>query len=221
MGGGGTLTPGGGGTLIFPYIRRRGSFLGAQNFDFQYFFGFSENKYFFWHEDFVDYFWVITKLDYIWGLFLCILGSFLKVQNGEIFWGLLKFRIFFFWGGCLKFLTFFFFGGGGGGEGWMLVPSLCMQKKLEYPPPGTLTWGVFKYTVFEGRNGSTPLWGVLFHHAKNIWEIWVSAQMSRSLCELLFSEASRYPGKSTNVHHHRDGEISDFPHIRLSTNTPL
>ena len=39
--------------------------------------------------------------------------------------------------------------------------------------------------------------------------IWVSAQRSRSIYDLSFSEASRYPGKRTNVYHHRwrDGEI--------------
>ena len=37
----------GGGNLIFSYIRRLGSFLGVQHFDFQYyFFGFQKNKYF-------------------------------------------------------------------------------------------------------------------------------------------------------------------------------
>ena len=83
-----------GDTLIFLYIRRLGSFFWDQNFEFQYFWGVSEN----WHEDFVDIFGgVITKLDYILGSFLCILGSFLKVkvQNGGYFWGLLKFQIFF------------------------------------------------------------------------------------------------------------------------------
>ena len=38
---------GGGGTLIFSCIRRLGPFFGGQNFDFQYFLGFSE-KLFFW-----------------------------------------------------------------------------------------------------------------------------------------------------------------------------
>ena len=33
---------GGGGTLIFSYIRRLGSFLGVQNFLFQYFLGFTD-----------------------------------------------------------------------------------------------------------------------------------------------------------------------------------
>ena len=32
----------GGGDLIFLYMRRLGSFLGVQNFEFQYFLGFSE-----------------------------------------------------------------------------------------------------------------------------------------------------------------------------------
>ena len=39
VGGGG----GGGDTLIFSYIRKPGLFLGVQNFEFQYFGGFSEN----------------------------------------------------------------------------------------------------------------------------------------------------------------------------------
>ena len=61
---------GGGGTLIFSYIRRLGSFFWFKilNFNifgvFQIFFFF-----FFWggggYEDFVDIFGVITKLDYI------------------------------------------------------------------------------------------------------------------------------------------------------------
>ena len=42
-GGGG----GGGGTLIFAHIRRLGPFFGAQNSEFQYFFGFSEKLLFF------------------------------------------------------------------------------------------------------------------------------------------------------------------------------
>ena len=37
----------GGGTLIFSYIRRLGSFFGGQNFEFQYFWGFSEKLIFF------------------------------------------------------------------------------------------------------------------------------------------------------------------------------
>ena len=37
---------GGGGTLIFSYIRRLGSFLGGQNFEFQYFWGFRKIIFF-------------------------------------------------------------------------------------------------------------------------------------------------------------------------------
>ena len=42
---------GGGGTLMFLYIRRLGSLFWAQNFEFQYFFlggGVQKNEYFFW-----------------------------------------------------------------------------------------------------------------------------------------------------------------------------
>ena len=49
---------GGGGTLKFLYIRRLGLFFGVQNFEFQYFWGFSI-FFFFWgggYEDFVDIF---------------------------------------------------------------------------------------------------------------------------------------------------------------------
>ena len=39
----GAFGPGGwGGTLIFSYIHRLGSFFGVQNFEFNYFLGFSE-----------------------------------------------------------------------------------------------------------------------------------------------------------------------------------
>ena len=51
----------GGGTLIFLYIHRLGSFFLVQNFEFQYFWGFSEKKKFFGG----IFFGVITKLDYI------------------------------------------------------------------------------------------------------------------------------------------------------------
>ena len=47
------------------------------------------------------------KIGLYLGVFLCILGSFLKVkvQNGGYVIGLLKFQIFFL--GCLKFLIYF------------------------------------------------------------------------------------------------------------------
>ena len=56
-----------GGTLIFSYIHRLGSFLGVQNFEFQYFWGVSDSEYFLGYGYFVDFFGggVITKLEYI------------------------------------------------------------------------------------------------------------------------------------------------------------
>ena len=79
----------GGGPLVFSYIRRVGSFMGVQNFKFQYFWGFQQNNYFLGMKILWIFFGVITKLDYIKGLFLCILWSFLRVivENGDIFWG--------------------------------------------------------------------------------------------------------------------------------------
>ena len=54
-----------GATLTFLYIRRLGLFFWVQNFEFQYFLGFSK-KNFLGYEDFVDIFWgVTTKLAYI------------------------------------------------------------------------------------------------------------------------------------------------------------
>ena len=58
------------------------------------------------------FFWVHPKIGLVLGLFLCILGSFLKVniQNRDIFW-VAKISFFFFFlgggGGCFKFLIFF------------------------------------------------------------------------------------------------------------------
>ena len=71
--------------------------MGVKILNFNKFLGFQKNKYFFGCDDFVDIFGVITKLDYVKGSFLCILESFikLKVQNGGIFFGLLKFPKFF------------------------------------------------------------------------------------------------------------------------------
>ena len=63
------LTPrveGGGGTLIFSYIRGLGSFFWVQNCEFQYFWGFSEKINIFWGMTILWIFLgVIAKLDYI------------------------------------------------------------------------------------------------------------------------------------------------------------
>ena len=85
-----------GGTLIFSYIRRLGPFFWIQNVEFQYYGVFRKNEYFFGYEDFVDI--VLGSLQN-WAnfkVFLCILGSFLKVniQNGNIFGGCQKFKYF-------------------------------------------------------------------------------------------------------------------------------
>ena len=67
--------------------------------NFNIFLGFLKNKYFLGDfEDFVDIFWGSSpNWTIFYGSFLCILGSFLKVnvQNGGYFFGLLKFQIFF------------------------------------------------------------------------------------------------------------------------------
>ena len=67
------VVPGGGGTLIFSYIRRLGSFFGGSKFEFQYFWGFSEKLIFFGVRRFCGYFFFffggggggLTKLDYM------------------------------------------------------------------------------------------------------------------------------------------------------------
>ena len=91
---------GGGGVeaLIFSYIRRLGTFFWVQNFDFQYFLGVSEKQIFLGYEDFVDIFWGSSQN---W-LYLGVISMHFRVSFSQgtewgIFWGLLKFQIFF-WG---------------------------------------------------------------------------------------------------------------------------
>ena len=100
--------------------------------------GFQKNEL--GYESFVDIFWGHRKkLEYTEGSFLCILGYFLKVkvQNGGFFWVAKISNMFW---GCLKFLIYFFFLGGGG-EREMLGPSLRMNKKYKVPPPPPpVTW---------------------------------------------------------------------------------
>ena len=48
------------GTMIFSYICRLGPFSGVQNFEFQYYLGFSEKLIFLGYEDYVDMFWAIS-----------------------------------------------------------------------------------------------------------------------------------------------------------------
>ena len=92
--------------MIFSYIRRLGTFFGFKILNFNILGGFQKNKYSFGYEDFMDIFLGHHKF----GLYLRVISThfsvFLKamVQNGDIFWGLLKFQYFL---GCLKFLIFF------------------------------------------------------------------------------------------------------------------
>ena len=56
---------GGGGTLIFSYIRRLSPFWGGGGvkfFNFNIFGGFQKNEYFLWYENFVDIFWGHPKI---------------------------------------------------------------------------------------------------------------------------------------------------------------
>ena len=59
---GAPLAGGGGGTLIFSYTRRLGSFLGVKILNFNKFLGFQKNKYFFGCDDLVDIFWGHHKI---------------------------------------------------------------------------------------------------------------------------------------------------------------
>ena len=71
---------GGGGTLIFSYIRRLGSsYLGFKVLNFNIFWAFRKINIFLGMKILWIFFGVITKLDYKKGSFICILGSFLKV----------------------------------------------------------------------------------------------------------------------------------------------
>ena len=68
------------------------------------------------------------KIGLVWGSFLCNLGSFfkVKVQNWDIFLGLLKFQIFF---GVLEIPDIFF--------GWTVYAGSepTYAEKIRVPPP--------------------------------------------------------------------------------------
>ena len=98
---------GGGGTLIFSYVRRLGSFFGVKILNFNIFGGFQKNKYLFGYKDFVDIFlasslnWTIFR-----GQFYAFYGLFLRSRYriGDIFRVAKISNIFL---RCLKFLLFF------------------------------------------------------------------------------------------------------------------
>ena len=69
-----------GGTLIFSYICRFGTFFWVQNFVFHFFFGgggmgVQKNQYFFGCEDFVDIFWGSSQI----GLYLGVISMHFMV----------------------------------------------------------------------------------------------------------------------------------------------
>ena len=76
---------GGGGTLIFSYIRRLRTFWGVQNFEFQYFWG-SEKLIILMYEDFDDILWGHRKIGLVLGV-ISMHFWVLKVQNGDILGG--------------------------------------------------------------------------------------------------------------------------------------
>ena len=102
-----TWPPGGrGGTLIFSNIRRLRSFFLVQNFEFQYFIGFSEKKNIF---SVMKILWTFFGGHHKIGLYLGLIsmhfrGFFRSRYKMGIYFGLLKFHIFL---GCLKFRIFF------------------------------------------------------------------------------------------------------------------
>ena len=121
-----------GGTLIFSYIRRLGSLFWVHNFEFQYFWGVFRKINMFWG---MKILWIFYEGHHRIGLYLAIIsmhvGSFLKVmvQNGDIFWGLLKFQIVFW--GCLEFLIFW------GVKGRCLARAYVWKKmRVHVPAPG-------------------------------------------------------------------------------------
>ena len=72
-------------------------FFGVKFFNFNIFGGFQKNEYFLGMKILCIFFWVIPKMDNFLGLFLCILGSFLKVNihNDDISLGCKNFKYFF------------------------------------------------------------------------------------------------------------------------------
>ena len=76
---------GGGGTLIFSYIRRLGSFYGVQNFEFLYFGGFQRNEYFLGGMKISLFkFWGHHRIGLYLGVISLVLRS--RYRTGDIFW---------------------------------------------------------------------------------------------------------------------------------------
>ena len=83
-----------------------GHFLRVQNFEFQYFLGFSDSEYFLGYGDFVDIFWSHHKIGLYLGLISMHFRVFSKGKGTEWGWnifGVAKISIFLV---CLKLLIF-------------------------------------------------------------------------------------------------------------------
>ena len=65
-----------GGTLIFSHKRRLGSFIWVQNFEFQYFLGFSEKIIFFWG---MKILWIFVLGHHKIGLYLGVISMHFRV----------------------------------------------------------------------------------------------------------------------------------------------
>ena len=148
------ITPGegGGGTLIFSYIRRLRSFWGGSKFWISTFLGVFRKMIFFflggggWR--FCGYFfWDITKLVYFKWSFLCILGSFLKVkvQNRDILGGCQNFTYLF---GMLEILDIFL--------GWTAKPDDYKPKVRELNGQGLNGRGLILSAITK-----TPCYNIL------------------------------------------------------------
>ena len=73
-----------GGTLIFSYIRRLGSFFLVQNFEFHYFFDFQKNEYFLG----MNILWIFLRGHHKIGLYLRVISILRsRFRMGDIFMG--------------------------------------------------------------------------------------------------------------------------------------
>ena len=125
---------GGGGALIFSYMRRLGSFGGeGSKFGISIFFGVFRKMNIFGG---LKILWILLgssqNLTIFRGHFYAFQGLFLwsRYRMGDIFWGLLKFQIIF---GCLKFLIFSWVNG----RCW--TRAYIRRKNESTPPPPALS----------------------------------------------------------------------------------
>ena len=143
-----------GGTLIFSYIRRLGSFFGGQNFEFQYFLGFSEKLTFFGYEHFVNIFWGHHKN----GVYFGVISMHLRVKVlrsryrlWDIFWGWYLIKISnIFWG---AWNSWYFLG-------WMVDagPEPTCKENMRVPPLGIQTASSIGKGIIYLHNNTSSTW---------------------------------------------------------------